>query len=217
MKTHVLLFLSLLFAFAVQGQTESENDTIPAKEEITTFEEETARAHRSAGDQFFADELYIEAIEAYTKAIAVNPYDRVAWYNRAVSYSRLEDTDAAIHDLSRIIALDDGFVAAYFLRGAYHYELEDFRDAKRDFSDIISIRPNSALTYRKRATVRFQMRDQHGALKDYNESIRINPRDPISFHDRAVTREYLGDKKGAKEDKKKVKELEAALNAKGAE
>lgn len=191
-----------------------ENDTIPAKEDITTYQIETARAHRNAGDQFFNDELYREAIAEYSKAIESNPYDRIAWYNRAVSYDRLEDVAAAVENLNQVLELENGFVSAYFLRGSYHYLQENYRNAKNDFSSIISLRPNSSLTYRKRGTVRFQMHDRNGALKDYNECIRLNPKDPIAYHDRGVTREYLGDKKGAKADAKKVKELEAALKEK---
>lgn len=204
LKISSALFLLFLWSTGLLAQ----QDTIPSKEEITSFQEETARAHRNAGNQFFTDELYHEAIEEYTKAIQVNPYDRIAWYNRAVSYHKLEDINRAIHDLSRILMLEDGFVAAYFLRGTYHFELEDYRKSKADFSSILSIRPNDALSYRKRGTVRYMMRDQHGALKDYDQSIVLNPKDPISFHDRAVVRDYLGDKKGAKLDRNMVKELE---------
>lgn len=209
-------FVTLVFClFAVQQMVFSqavEADTIPSKEEITAYQIETARAHRSAGDQFYTDELYTEAIEEYSKAIDINPYDRIAWYNRALSRHKLKDVPGAIADLNRILALESGFVSAYFLRGSYYYDLEDYRRSKSDFTSIISVRPNSALSYRKRGTVRFQMKDRNGALKDYSESIRLNPRDPIAYHDRAVTRQYLGDKKGAKDDEKKVKELEALMN-----
>lgn len=199
-------FMVILFCGNLAAQT-ADTDTIPPKSEITELQEQTARKFRSQGNQFFADELYHEAIAEYSKAIAENPYDRVAWYNRAVSRARIDDKAGAIHDLTRVLELENGFVGAYFLRGTYHYELEEFRDAKNDFRDIISIRPNNALVYRKRGTARFQMKDRNGALKDYNESIRLNPKDPISFHDRSITRAYLGDKKGAKEDKKKADEL----------
>lgn len=203
MKVLVLIIAFSFIPFLFFGQA----DTIPPKKDISNYQVETARAHRNAANQFFEDELYYEAIEEYTKAIAVNPYDRIAWYNRALSYARLEDKEKAIHDLSRILKLEDGFVSGYFLRGTFYYELEDYRRSKDDFSSIISIRPTSALSYRKRGTVRFVMNDRNGALKDYNESIRLNPNDPISFHDRAVVREYLGDKKGAKDDRKREKEL----------
>jgi tetratricopeptide (TPR) repeat protein len=204
LKTHILIVIALISAGAITAQ----NDTIPAKEEITTYQKETALAYRNAGNLFFTDGLYYEAIEEYTKAIAENPYDRLAWYNRAVSHYRLENLNAAIHDLTRILKLEDGFVAAYFLRGTYYFEMEDLRKSRTDFSSILSIRPNDALSYRKRGTVRYLMKDQHGALKDYDQSIILNSKDPIAFHDRAVVREYLGDKKGAKADKQMVKELE---------
>ncbi len=188
-------------------------DTIPTKSDISAYQIETARAHREAGNLFFNDGLYHDAISEYSKAIEVNPYDRIAWYNRAVSKEMLEDLPGAIHDLTEILKRDNGFVSAYFLRGSYYYQQEKYRDARRDFTSILSVRPNSAMSYRKRGAVNYQMRDQHGALKDFNESIRLNPYDPITFHDRAVTRQYLGDRKGAKADQQKVKELEAVIAA----
>lgn len=210
MKIRVFFITLSCFLWMLSLKAQQSTDTIPAKYEISTYQEETARAHRNAGNQFFKDGLYHEAIAEYTRAIASNPYDRISWYNRALSKEKLEDIPGAIHDLTRILKLDNGFVSAYFLRGSYYYKLEKYRDAKADFTAILSIRPNSALTFRKRGTVRYQMKDQNGALKDYNESIRLNPEDPIAYHDRAITREYLGDRKGAKEDQKKAKELQAA-------
>ncbi len=116
MKVLVLIIGFSCLPFLFFGQ----EDTIPQKKDISNYQIETARAHRNAANQFFEDELYREAIEEYTKAIDANPYDRIAWYNRALSYSRLEDKERAIQDLSRILQLEDGFVGGYFLRGTYY-------------------------------------------------------------------------------------------------
>lgn len=211
-----IVFNSIVFITCVLlsgysfGQNGMAGSKLGEDEQPTSYAEDKARAYRSAGDQFYTDELYVEAIEEYTKAINENPEERVAWYNRALCRIKMEDVPAAIVDLNEMIVLFPGFVSAYYLRGTLHYDTSDWKHAKIDFSKIIDIRENDALIYRKRGTTRYQLKDRSGALNDYNRAIELNPNDPIAFHDRGITREYLGDKKGAKMDYEMAKELDLA-------
>ena len=51
-------------------------------------------------------------IEEYSKAIALDPQDAVAYYNRGIAYYDKGDLDRAIADYDQAIALDPQDVAA---------------------------------------------------------------------------------------------------------
>lgn len=83
----------------------------------------------SALDKAAADKLKVEgntkmsakqydaAIDAYTRAIALDSTNAVYYSNRAAAYSSKGDHDKAILDAERAIEVDPGFVKAYHRLG----------------------------------------------------------------------------------------------------
>lgn len=60
---------------------------------------------------------YQGAIEAYTKAIEIDPRFYEAWYNRGISKGELLDYKSAISDFTTAIEINPSFYLAYFNRG----------------------------------------------------------------------------------------------------
>ncbi len=59
-----------------------------------------------------------EAIEDYTKAVALNPRHCRAFYNRAFSYDRLQQFEAAIADYSRALEIEPTNATAFHNRAS---------------------------------------------------------------------------------------------------
>ncbi|MBI5966717.1 MAG: tetratricopeptide repeat protein [Deltaproteobacteria bacterium] len=73
-----------------------------------------------------------EIMEAFTRAIELNPKDAMAYYNRCVSYGKLGDYRQAIRDYNRAIELNPKYASAFYNRGKAYADLGDSRQAIRD-------------------------------------------------------------------------------------
>src|SRR5262249_54063919 len=81
-----------------------------------------------------------QAIDAFSRAIALDPADAKGWFNRGRSYHQEQsDLDRAIADYSRAIDLNPGFAAAYNNRGAAYARIGKFDRAIADYSKTIDL------------------------------------------------------------------------------
>jgi len=58
-----------------------------------------------------------EAINAYDKAIELDPKDASAWYNKGHALNRLEKHDGAIKAYDKAIELDPKYASAWYNKG----------------------------------------------------------------------------------------------------
>ena len=70
-----------------------------------------AAAHYQRGRGHALKSHYDEAISEYSDAIRINPDLMDAYYGRAIIHEIRKETDAAVADLDRVIALLEGLVA----------------------------------------------------------------------------------------------------------
>lgn len=73
---------------------------------------------KASGNALMSSKQYDAAIEAYTKAIALDPSNAVYYSNRAAAYSSKNDHTSAIADAEKAIETDSGFVRAYHRLGS---------------------------------------------------------------------------------------------------
>ena len=75
---------------------------------------------------------YKEAVAQFTQAIADNPNDAVAYYQRGYSYVKLRDHESALPDFSAAIKLDPFYTSAYMYRGVSYIQLGEIDKAAED-------------------------------------------------------------------------------------
>src|SRR3990172_5870444 len=73
------------------------------------------------GYDYDINKEYDNAIEAYTKAIQLDPNYAEAHYNRGLSYSSKGQYDKAVEDYSRAIIINPNYTDAYYRRGRTYY------------------------------------------------------------------------------------------------
>lgn len=76
-----------------------------------------AEKFKAEGNAQMSAKQYDKAIDAYTKAIAVDPTNPVYYSNRAAAYSSKEEHQEAIFDAEKAIEVDSSFVKAYHRLG----------------------------------------------------------------------------------------------------
>jgi len=70
-----------------------------------------------------------EAIECFSRAIALDPKNADAFVKRGLAMERIQKMEEAIESYDRAIALNDSFTLAYLYKGAVCNKLQRFREA----------------------------------------------------------------------------------------
>ena len=151
---------------------------------------------------------YEEAIEYYSKAIALNPQFANAYNNRGNAKYSLGENEEAIKDYNQAIELNPQHASAYNNRGIAKSSLGDDDEAIQDYDKAIELNPKFVEAYCNLGVSKSSLGKYEEAIKDYNKAIELDPQYAEAYYNRGLAKEQLGDKTGAKEDLEKAKELE---------
>lgn len=104
-------------------------------------EPETGDYYHSMADQYYQDKQYMQAIQAYGRALTINPKDALAYYQRGICYEELGPSyaDKAIVEYSAAIRLNAKDAASWYRRASVRYSLKRYADAITDYSKLISL------------------------------------------------------------------------------
>ena len=93
-----------------------------------------AAIHNNRGLAYRDERDYNRAIEAFIKAIELNPHYAIAYNNRGIAYGEKGDYDRAIVDYTKAIELKPGFAEGYYNRGEAWLHLGEWDKAKLDLT-----------------------------------------------------------------------------------
>ncbi|MBI2296795.1 MAG: tetratricopeptide repeat protein [Betaproteobacteria bacterium] len=129
-----------------------------------------------------------EAIDAFTRAIKLDPEFGNAYYYRAAAWRLKKDWDKAISDLSEVIRIfpNERRLAdpAYFERGLAWMRKEEPDKAIADFSQAIKIDPSFREYYYNRALVWRDKKEFDKAIADFSEVIKLEPDNASAYYER---------------------------------
>ena len=80
-----------------------------------------------------ASKDYIEAIAAYTSAIALDSTNPLYYSNRAAAHSSSNNHEETVKDAQRAIEIDSRFVDAYYRLGSVLDNFSPYHTSHRDF------------------------------------------------------------------------------------
>ena len=106
------------------------------------------------------------AIADFTKAIELDPKDRLAYASRGFARFEKEDLDGVIADFSKVIDLDPQNGLAYSFRGSARGNKGNLAGAIADFTEAIDRDPKRADHYANRATAYRALGDKTRAASD---------------------------------------------------
>jgi tetratricopeptide (TPR) repeat protein len=137
-------------------------------------------------DEAVATHYRENAIELYTKALAVTPDDPKIYVKRANSLLLAGWPPRAMDDLDRAIRLDASFAEAYTARGAVLVQLREYDRAMGDLGRAIQLDPKSALAYAHRGRIQRTRGHNPEALADFAKAIECDPDCGIAYHYRGL-------------------------------
>lgn len=136
------------------------------------------------------------AIRDYSEAIRLDPQASY-YYNRAVSYSQLEQFPEALQDYTQAIQIQPKYMESYHNRGVIKFHQGDYHGAIQDLTSAIQIQSNHADCYKNRGSAKVCISDFSGALEDYNTAIRLNSQDAETYFNRGFLYQEMKNFSGA--------------------
>lgn len=127
------------------------------------------------GNRLYDEKKFNQAVEAYTKAIELNPEYATSYNNRGFTYKNLKEFDKALADLNRAIDLNPDYVNAYYNLGNTYKALGDYDKALADYSRAIELNPDYVNAYNNRGFTYNNLKEYDKALADLNRAIELNP------------------------------------------
>lgn len=138
---------------------------------------------KNRGNELYKSQSYHSAIDAYSRAIELDPEEPAYYYNRAAANIMIRGYDSALDDAKKAISIDPS-VAKYHLRAAKCYlSLGRQSDALRNYNRVLELDPQNrtALQEVQHLTQVDRLKDQ---AKDAFETGHYN--NCVSSVDRAL-------------------------------
>ena len=92
-----------------------------------------------AGNSFFKEGLFSDAIKSYKMAISFNQDFAEAYYNIGVANAKQDNYEEAIKWFDKSIEFKKEYKNAYYSRGVSYYRLNELEKAKQDLIKVIEI------------------------------------------------------------------------------
>ena len=140
------------------------DEVIQFMKQITDVEPESADPWFFIGEAYRFQEKYTEALEAYERAIAINPNFGPAYLGRARVNLALEPERDVLEDLDTAVEKDPAFVDAFLVRAAFKTAHKDAKGALKDLEAAEALTPNSALLHYEYARTYLALDEPERAL-----------------------------------------------------
>jgi len=111
-----------------------------------------AESLKCEGNNLVKDDKYAEAIECYSKAIALDASNAVYYCNRAAAHSKLGNHHAAIKDCKSALVIDSTYSKAYGRLGLAYSSLGQHNEALTAYKRALELDPENE-SYRTNLTI----------------------------------------------------------------
>ncbi len=112
----------------------------PENAEINTY---LSRILTNLGDTNISKENFKEAEKYLTRAISINPDNKLAMTRRALCKLNMKNYKEAIDECGKVLKLDKTFTDAYLVRGTAYFYMNDYKNARNDLEKVKVLDPGS--------------------------------------------------------------------------
>ena len=129
-----------------------------------------------AGKEYEDHGSYMEAIDAYTRAIGLKLDFFEGYRDRGRLHFGVNNFSQALEDYNMAIELNPDNVDSYYYRGNLHYALLDYDKALDDYSTAIKLSSDDNVDfYHARGRAYFERGEFGPALDDYKIALQLKP------------------------------------------
>lgn len=149
-------------------------------EQVKPITGNSAVWHRK-GKAALRSDKYQEAIEAFNKALSLNPDDAEAYGSRALAYMFLYEYINALKDFNKQIELRPEESRGYSSRGFAYYKMEFFPRAVSDYSKALELKPDDAESWYYRGLSYGSSGDTQQAVSDIKTAAKLGNKPAREF------------------------------------
>ncbi len=160
------------------------------------------------GDEYFNNEQYEEAVQAYTEYLKIKPRHIKTLYNRGRSYQELKKYDLAIEDFKAVLKLDPKNESAFLSIGQEMYRNEDYSSTIYYCDHVIELNKSNSMAYYLKARAQHKEGEFRDAFQNYNKAINLEPNLGDAYLHRGALNLLLKKKTEACNDLRKAVALE---------
>lgn len=120
-----------------------------------------------------------------------------AYRNRGMALFSLGETERAIQDFDRALAIITDDAALYFARGTARQHLGDHEGALGDLEQSVALDPNDAASHGNLGVAWEKLGDDRKALEAYDRSLEIEPMNAIILNNRGNILARMGQRRQA--------------------
>jgi tetratricopeptide (TPR) repeat protein len=125
------------------------------------------------GASYLEDRRYDLAIEAFNRAVELEPATHWIYYNRGLAYYFKNNFAAAIADWDRCVELDPDNAMAFRQRANAYASKSDYARAMADYNRAIELDPKAAKAYYNRGRLHDSLEDRKSAIADFKKVLEL--------------------------------------------
>lgn len=127
----------------MQTQSTSDEDEDTDDEVVEQRRLQQALFEKDKGNDLFKEGKYEAAINRYTTAIALDPYNAILPANRAMALIKVQRYGAAIQDCDTALGLDNTYIKAFARRASAKHALGKLKEAMKDYERVRELQPGN--------------------------------------------------------------------------
>jgi tetratricopeptide (TPR) repeat protein len=135
----------------------------------------TARNLVNKGNGLLNQNKYDEALQAYNKAIELNPQYEEAWIGKALTFIVLGRTDEALEAFDKVTELNPLDAKAWNIKGELLNILGKSDKALQTFDKAIELNPQDALAWLSKGNLLLQLNRYDEALQTFDRATELDP------------------------------------------
>jgi len=135
---------------------------------------------------------YDEAIEAFDKAIEINPQYEAAWYLKGAALNRQGMYNDAIQAYDKAIEINPRNESMWHSKGITLGNQGKYEEAGQAFDEAIEINPDNDVGWYLKGAALHQLDKYDEAIEAINKSIEINPQDADAWYLKGMVLYDLG-------------------------
>ncbi len=157
-------------------------------EQLSTFDQWLTR-----GKTFALAERFTEAVQAYSRAIEIDPYGLQAYGNRGLAYRELKMYREAVFDFNIVLRMKPEMAKGYYDRAETYRLAGKLEKAARDYEEAIRLSPDFALAHAQYGAMLMKNGEYEDAIEILDAAIALDDSDELSIYDRGLAKAMKGD------------------------
>jgi tetratricopeptide (TPR) repeat protein len=136
-----------------------------------------AKMHAAKGQTLARSGRTEEALAEFDQALALDPYNTQALYDRGLIYQGQYQYQQAIEDFTAANGLAPQRLEPLLARAASYLALDKPKEAAADLDEAVQADPNSAQAWTARGDAYERLGDKIKAAASYSRAVALRPRD----------------------------------------